>query len=231
MKKRINPFIDALSHPKQGDIGLIAEIKLKSPSQGALRNGNDVATQSEMYQSHHADAVSVVTNEEIFGGSLELFKEVRSIVSVPMLLKDFIITSLQVHQAAEYGAQAVLVLASLKDQFDPQIIDEIVKCNMVPVVEISDEKDLQIPFVREAASIGVNARNLNTFEVDVEKACALIKKVSLAKTVIGFSGIESRKEVDLYKEAGADAVLVGTALMTHAAPGQLIRSLKHIKKI
>ena len=143
-----------------------------------------------------------------------------------MLFKDFIIDGYQIYEALSVRTDAILLIAKLQNYYNQDFMDLLSISNLEYVVEISQEEELELPLVQFAKIIGVNARNLDTFAVDVEKACRIIKKIPAEKLVIGFSGVTSRKEVEMYKKAGATAVLVGTSLMVTEDPYELIRSLK-----
>jgi len=218
-------FVSRILKPKVGDIGVIAEVKLKSPSEGPLGFEKDAVSKALSYQNGYADAVSVVVDEMFFGGSLELFKNIRKNIGLPMLFKDFIIDEFQIQEALYCKADAILLLAKLDEYYDQDFHDYIQMTNITPIVEVSTEQELDLSINHVAKVIGVNARDLDTFEIDVERAEKIIKKVPKDKIVIGFSGVNSREEVEIYKKAGARAVLVGTSMMQSDCPIDLIRSL------
>ncbi|MDP4011246.1 MAG: indole-3-glycerol-phosphate synthase [Candidatus Roizmanbacteria bacterium] len=203
-------FTDAITRAR---VGIIAEIKKKSPSAGDLAGGHDLVVKAQSYEEAGADAISVVTDQKYFGGSLQLFQDIRKATSLPMLMKDFIIHPYQVIQAEQAGADALLVIAALNTYFHPDLLKTLFASSITPVIEVAHTQELSLPFVQEAEIIGVNARNLNTFQIDIDRACSIIKKISKEKTVIAFSGVKSRSDVNRYKTAGAKAVLVGEILM------------------
>ena len=210
-RKPNDSFIKHLVKPNGGDIGIIAEIKLCSPSAGRLAERQKVRRIVSSYAQAQADAVSVVTEEKFFCGSLELIREIKTTTTLPLLQKDFIMDEYQVLESAKCGSDALLFIAQLRNEFDVSVFELCKRYGIVPVIEIVDEKDLN--FAEHAEVIGVNARNLIDFTIDVERACRIIEKLPKEKITIGFSGVKSRKEVEMYKQAGAKAVLVGTGLL------------------
>ena len=187
-KKIYQSFIASICHPAKGDIGVIAEIKLKSPSGGRLGSRTGILEKVKNYKRGTADCISIVTENKFF-------------------------------------ADALLLIAKLykKDEIE-KFIDLCNFLEITPIVEVYDEKDVES--IGRAKVVGVNARNLQDFTVDIENSCKLIKKLSKKYIVIGFSGIKSREEVELYKKAGAKAVLVGTSAMRSKNASEFIRSLK-----
>ena len=224
-KKR--PFVQAITHATIGDVGLIAEIKKKSPSARDLIGDQDIVVKAIEYEAARADAVSVVTDQKYFGGSLELFKNIRKVTSLPMLMKDFIIHPYQVMQAEQAGADALLIIAALNTYFHPGLLSSLTTSSVTPIIEVAHAQELSLPFVQQAEVIGVNARDLNTFQINIDHACSIIKKISKDKTVIAFSGVKSRRDIERFKAAGAKAVLVGELLMKEKDVASVIHSLKH----
>lgn len=226
-KKSFNDksFLESISNPKAGDIAVIAEIKLKSPSAGVLGNKNQLVNRAITYQSSYADSISLVTDNRYFGGNVEMVSTLKKNLEIPILQKDFVIDTYQIYEAKKHKADALLLIAKICKKVELQ--NYINLCNelhITPVIEVYDVEDLQK--ISGTHVIGVNARNLEDFTVHVEKACELIKKISNQNIVIGFSGVASRKEVELYKQAGVKAVLVGTNLMKSDNVSNVLKSLK-----
>jgi len=224
-KKR--DFISAITKSKDG-MAVIAEIKKKSPSAGELVGDQNLINKAIEYEIAGANALSVVTDEKFFGGSFELFHQIRKATSLPVLMKDFIIHPLQLVQAEAIAADAILIIAALHKDFHPELISKIANTKITSVVEVASKDELSLPFVQQSHVIGVNARNLHTFEVDIERACSIIRKIPKDKIIIGFSGIRSEEEVKKYKDAGVRAVLVGEMLMKSDNVEQGIKLLKKI---
>ncbi len=217
-------FTDAITRAR---VGIIAEIKKKSPSAGDLACDQDLVAKAKGYELAGADAISVVTDQKYFGGSLELFIDIRNATSLPMLMKDFIIHPYQVMQAEKARADALLIIAALHKYFHPDLLSTLQKSSIIPVMEVATIEELSLPFVQQADVIGVNARDLNTFKVDIHRACSLMHKISKEKTVIAFSGINDRSDVEQYQSAGAQAVLVGESLMKSKNIKVTINSLRN----
>jgi len=213
MPSKKRQFFKAITHPGTGDVSLIAEIKKKSPSARDSAGDQDVVIKAIEYEAACADAISVVTDKKYFGGTLELFKDIRKATTLPMLMKDFIIHPYQVIQAEQAGADALLIIAALNKYFHPDLLSTLAASSITPVIEVAHTQELSLPFVKQAEVIGVNARDLNTFQINIDHACSIIKKISKDKTVIGFSGVKSRRDIERFKAAGAKAVLVGEILM------------------
>lgn len=221
-------FKDRILNPKMGDIGLIAEIKLASPTEERLGEKVDVLNRLQDYQTSGADAVSVVTEKKTFKGSLDLVATIkRSTSNLPILQKDFVINDFQIEESRRLGADALLIIARIVnvDQLK-RFVKLCREKSLEPVVEICNLDDLAKAIRSETEIIAVNARNLDTFEVNVDGACKLLKRVPKQFIKLGFSGIHSRAEVEKYKQAGAKAVLVGTALMKAVNIKQFIYECK-----
>lgn len=224
-------FYKRIKVPLVGDISIIGEIKLKSPTSGILSYECNVEEIAKSYQSGYCDALSIVVDSRYFGGNPTYISKVKNAVSLPVLFKDFVLDTYQIYEALSVGADAILLLARLDKYYD-QDFDEILEIgNLLPIVEVGSEDELELDIVKNAKVIGVNARDLDTFEVDVKKACRIIEKIPKDKLIIGFSGVNSRREVEMYKKAGASAVLVGTSLMNQKNPYELLRELKGLPKI
>lgn len=219
-----------LLKPRNGDIGLIAEVKLASPTEGQLGKAVDLLNRLLSYQHAGADAVSIITESRIFKGSLELVTTVkRSTLDLPILQKDFVIDDFQVEESRRLGADALLLIAGIVDKDKLRRLVKLCKdAGVEPVVEIHNSEDLIKTIKSGTDIIAVNARDLDTFTVDIDRACKLLKKIPDKFIKLGFSGIRSRTEVEKYKEAGAKAVLVGTELMKTNDIKSFIKELKNV---
>ena len=232
-KKSYLSFKESILNPKFGDIGLIAEIKLASPTEGNLGKKANVLERLKLYQETGADAVSVITEKKTFKGDLNLVSAIKtSIVRIPVLQKDFVIDDFQIKESRRLGADALLLIAGIIDGKQlKRFVKLCQKLQLEPVVEICNEDDLTKAVKSETMIIAVNARDLDTFEVDVDRACKLLNKVPEKFLKLGFSGIHSRSEVEKYKKAGAKAVLVGTDLMKTNNIRKFIQKLKTLVKV
>ncbi len=216
-------FRDALAGP---EISVIAEIKRASPSRGPIRPDLDVAEIAASYEAGGAAAVSVLTEEHYFRGSLEDLGQARSACSLPLLRKDFIIDEYQLLEAAGAGADAVLlIVAALDDESLAGLYADAHSLGLECLVEVHDRGEMERALAVEPAIIGINNRNLHSFEVDLETTLNLIEFVSEGAVVVSESGIHSSDDVLALRQAGVDAVLVGEALMRSTVPGEAISGL------
>lgn len=207
------PFIEAISKPRQ--ISLIAEIKKASPSEGVIRQDFNHLDIARIYQDVGAQAVSVLTEEDYFQGSLSYINEIKNVISLPVLRKDFIIEPYQVYESRFYGADAVLLIADLltQDQLTEfmAIADSL---GMDCLVEVHNEKELKkVLKLKGVRLIGINNRDLHTLEVDPKTTEKLYTLVPKEKIVVVESGLKSSQDILFLKILGVNAVLVGTAFM------------------
>ena len=217
-------FFKALAKP--GPIRLIAEVKKASPSAGLIREDFDPVTIAKTYEVHGASCLSVLTDEQFFQGHLNYLREVRAEVKLPVLRKDFIIDSYQLVEARAAGADAVLLIAECLDDCTlRKLHNEALELGMAPLVELYDPANLPRVLEAGATLIGVNNRNLHTFEVDLRHTLRLQKKIPDNCVLVGESGIKTRADVELLEQAGVDAILVGESLMRQSDIGAAVDSL------
>ena len=208
---------------------IIAEIKLKSPSTGVLGFRKDLVSRAKSYQAAGADVISIITEEKRFNGHPQFIPLVKKSVSLPILQKDFITTTKQIYQAKTLGSDYLLLIANLVPQKTLQnFVDLCIELGIKPIVEIFDQHDLNHAISTNTHIIAVNARNLNTLEVNVNRACQLIKEIPQQFTKFGFSGIHGPAEVAKYINSGAQGVLVGTSLMQTSDIHSFITNLRNI---
>ena len=208
-------------------VGLIAEVKFASPTSPNLGSPKDLLKRVEEYEKAGADAISIITEKSYFKGDTSFVSQVKKQVSIPVLQKDFVIDPSQIYEAKEIGSDAILLIARLVDKKTlSKFVELCFTLNIEPVVEIVNQEDLKKAIATQANIIAVNARDLQTFVIDVEKACALIKRIPDRFIKLGFSGVHSRTEVLQYQSAGAKGVLVGTSLMQAKDIGRFISSLR-----
>jgi indole-3-glycerol phosphate synthase len=209
------------------DVAIVAEIKRASPSAGAIVAPElDAARQAARYRSGGAAAISVLTDGPRFGGSLDDLRAVRRAVDVPVLRKDFIVDASQIGEARSYGADAVLLItAALSDDELRELLAATGACGMQALVETHTPGDVDRALAAGASTVGVNARDLETLEVDLERALVLVPSVAASATCVLESGVAARRDVVRAAEAGAAAVLVGEALMRAADPAAKLREL------
>jgi indole-3-glycerol phosphate synthase len=205
---------------------LIAEVKRASPSAGVIAEDVNPSVLARGYQAGGAAAVSVLTEPRHFQGSLADLQAVRSSVSIPVLRKDFLIHPSQVIEARASGADAVLlIVAALTDAQLRALLEAARDVGLATLVETHSDEDLRRALESDARIIGVNARDLETFDVDVKGALARIGRVPDDRISVLESGISTRANVDAALEAGASAILVGEALMRADDPARAVRKL------
>lgn len=212
-------------------IGLIAEVKLASPSEGEIENSKNVVKIAGEYKDGGADAISIITEKYFFKGDINFINRVENETSLPILQKDFVVDPYQIYESRAGGAEALLLIAKIisPDQLK-KFVDLCLEIGLEPVVEINDELDLENALQTDTGIIAVNARDLNTFKIDIEKACELVKKIPGKFLKLGFSGVSSKIEVDEYRKAGAKGVLVGTKLMKSRNKRSFLSSLRSESK-
>jgi len=211
-------------------LSLIAEVKRRSPSAGELAALPDPACDAgalaRAYEDGGASAISVLTDRPYFGGSFEDLQAVRAAVTVPVLCKDFILTTYQVFEARARGADMLLfIVAALRDSELIALHDCALNLGMVPLVEVHDQHELARALAIDARLIGINNRDLTDFSVDLLTTEYLAPLVPDEVTVVSESGIATRDDVERVAEAGARVVLVGEALVRAQDPAATIREL------
>ena len=205
------PFSEALTRP---GISLIAEHKRRSPSAGAIREGMEVTEVVRAYERGGAAALSILTEPFHFGGSLDDLREARTAASLPILRKDFIVTRYQLYEAAAAGADAILlIVAALEPAKLGELLQEAQDLDLDALVEVHDERELDVALEVEADVLGINNRNLSDFTVDIERTFDLLADVPAGKTVVSESGFSTREQLDDLERVGVDAVLIGETLM------------------
>jgi indole-3-glycerol phosphate synthase len=211
----------------RGDgVAVIAEVKRSSPSKGALAAIADPAALAADYENGGAAAISVLTERQRFGGSLQDLKEVRARVDVPVLRKDFIVTSYQLWEARAHGADlALLIVAALEQDALVSLIERAESIGLTPLVEVHDEQEVARAVDAGAKVIGVNARNLRTLEVDRTTFARIAPLIPDTVVRIAESGVRGPHDLIAYANAGADAVLVGESLVTGKNPRDAVADL------
>jgi indole-3-glycerol phosphate synthase len=209
-----------------GPIKLIAEVKKASPSKGVIRADFDPVAIARTYETHGATCLSVLTDETYFQGSLEILQHVRQAVNVPVLRKDFILDSYQLVEARVVGADAVLLIAEcLDDCHLRKLHNEAIELGLTPLVEFYEPENLDRALAAGAQLVGVNNRDLRSFNVDLDHTVRMREKVPLDCVLVGESGIETRADVLRLQAAGVDAMLVGESLMREPDIGAAVDRL------
>ena len=217
-------FFDALADAD--GIALIAEIKKASPSAGVIREDFDPQQIAKIYCLHGANCLSVLTDRNFFQGSLEYLAQVRSVVNVPILRKDFILDEYQLLEARIAGADAVLLIAEcLNDCELRSLYQATINLQMTPLVELYDESNLTRVLELGATLIGVNNRNLHDFSINLDHVLDLRKDMPTKCLVVGESGICTREDVLRLQKGNIDAILVGETLMRSKDIGVAVDTL------
>ena len=217
------PFMEALSHP---GTSLIAEHKRRSPSAGVIREGSSVSDIVHAYDLGGAAAISVLTEEAHFGGSLDDLYEARRATQLPILRKDFCIDLYQLYEAKVAGADAVLlVVGSLRDDELERLHAEAQALDLDAIVEVHHEEELDRALELDVDVIGINNRNLEDFSVDIQTTVDLLAAIPTGKIVVSESGIRTRSEIEELERVGVDAVLIGETLMRAPDPELAVREL------
>ena len=211
----------------RGDgVAVIAEVKRSSPSKGALAAIADPASLAGDYEQGGASVISVLTEQRRFGGSLQDLREVRAKVDIPVLRKDFIVTSYQLWEARAHGADLVLLIVAALDQDAlVSLIERAESIGLTPLVEVHDEEEVTRAVDAGARIIGVNARNLRTLEVDRTTFARLAPLIPDNVVRIAESGVRGPHDLIAYANCGADAVLVGESLVTGKNPRDAVADL------
>jgi indole-3-glycerol phosphate synthase len=218
------PFSEALTRT---GVSLIAEHKRRSPSAGPIRDGASVTDVVTAYERGGAAALSVLTENAHFAGSLDDLREARTASALPVLRKDFIVDTYQVYETAAAGADALLLIVAALDADQlAELYGEAQALDLDILVEVHDERELECALeVVDADVIGINNRDLTDFSVDLDRTFELLSEVPAGKTVVSESGFHTREQIDELERVGVDAVLVGEALMRAPDMESAVRAL------
>ena len=193
---------------------IIAEIKKASPSAGIISDNFDPVLKSKEYESFGASALSILTEEDYFLGNIEYLKDVKATTSLPILRKDFIVDEYQIYESKLIGADCILLIASILNDEELKNFSEIAeRLKLDYIIEVHDEEELQRVQHFSNAIIGVNNRNLKTFDVDINNSVELKKIFDGQNTFIAESGIKSKKDIEYLKQHNINVFLIGESLM------------------
>ena len=214
------------------DVSVVAEVKRRSPSKGAINATINAATRARAYEDGGARAISVLTESAHFGGSPDDLEKIRAVVGIPLLKKDFHIDILQVFEARALGASAILLIARA---LAPAALGELAaasrEAGIEPLIEIRDERELEQALTAGARVVGVNSRNLETLETDPTVCERLIPLIPGDCLTVFESGVRNRSDVETAARVGSTAVLVGSALSTAASPADAVRALTGVPRV
>jgi indole-3-glycerol phosphate synthase len=227
MASQQSPALNMASVLRGDGIRLIAEVKKASPSRGLIRSDFNPVEIAEIYAGNGAAAISILTETRHFQGSLDHLKNIRKVLpDKPLLRKDFIVDPYQVYESRAYGADSLLLIVAL---LSLATLKELLclshELNMTCLVEVHSEAEVEIALKSEAEIIGINNRDLNTFDVDIATTERLIPLIPKERIVVSESGIKSRDDIEKLRRSGIDAVLIGEYLMSAPDVGARIREL------
>ena len=226
MARRAASPLDALATLKADGVSVIAEVKRASPSRGAMATIDDPAALAGDYEAGGARVISVLTEQRRFGGSLDDLAAVRRAVQIPLLRKDFVVSSYQLWETRAYGADMVLlIVAALEQSALVSLVERALSIGLLPLVEVHADEELDRAVDAGATVIGVNARNLATLEVDRSIFARLAGRIPEGVVKIAESGVRGPHDLLAYAAAGADAVLVGESLVTEKDPRAAVADL------
>jgi indole-3-glycerol phosphate synthase len=209
-----------------GWTAIIAEVKKGSPSKGLIRPDFDPLDIATTYQDNGATCLSVLTDEEFFLGHLSYLSLIREQVALPLLRKDFILDTYQVYEAAAAGADAILLIAAMLDQSSLKELHALAgELYLDVLLEVHDERELEMALATDCGLIGINNRSLHTFVTDLSTTERLAKMITSDRLIVAESGINSRSDVERLQAAGAKAFLVGESLMREEDIGAKLSEL------
>jgi len=218
-------FMQALT--QSSEIAVIAEVKKGSPSKGIISPDFNPTAIASSYEKGGADAVSVLTDEKFFYGSLDYIPLVRQEIQLPVIRKDFIIHELQIEEASNYGADAILLIAAILDQ--NQIRDYLqmsTELGMDALVEVHDEKELEKSLIAGSRLIGINNRDLRDFTVDLKTTIRLRREIPDSIPVVSESGIKSREDMKMLEDESITAALIGETFMRSGDREAALREIR-----
>ena len=223
---KATPPIDVIAALNAPGVGVIAEVKRRSPSKGDLADIPEPAVLARDYADAGARVISVLTEQRRFGGSLDDLDAVRAAVDVPLLRKDFIVSPYQVHEARLHGADMILlIVAALEQNALISLVERARSIGLVPLVEVHTLDELERALTAGASVLGINARNLATLHVDRGVFAQLVPHIPDGIIKIAESGVRGPHDLLAYAAAGADAVLVGESLVTGKDPRSAVADL------
>jgi indole-3-glycerol phosphate synthase len=214
------------------DLAIIAEMKKASPSAGVLREDFDPHEIAATYARNGAAALSVLTDENFFQGALGNLQKARGACALPLLCKDFIVDTYQILAARAHGADAILlIVAALKNSRLSRLLLDAYALGMHALVEVHDEKDLDLALAQGAKIVGVNNRDLRTFHISLQTSARLMPLIPPTSVRVAESGIRQRADVEYLRDFGIDAILVGTHFMRQPDPGLALQPLKGVSRL
>jgi len=230
-RRDIRPFGDALKAPGPSGVNIIAEVKRASPSKGAIRAGLDPAGLAAAYAAGGATALSVLTEANFFMGSPADLMLARAAIPLPVLRKDFIVCDYQVYESAAMGADALLLIVRILSEAElADLIGLAAGLGLTALVEVYAEADLQAAGRAGARLIGINNRNLASFDTDLGHTLRLLPQLRPEQTAVAASGIKTREDIRRYQQQGVLNFLIGESLVRSENPAGFLKMLKGEKE-
>ncbi len=221
--RQANTFIEPL---RRDCINIIAEVKRRSPSKGVIRENFDAVTIAGNYSANGAACISVLTEEDFFDGSLEYLKAIRAITDTPLLRKDFIFDEYQLWEAAHAGSDCILLIAAM---LEPTLFNDLMQTayglGLDVLVEVHDAAECEMVLRYDTRLLGVNNRNLRTFETSLDTSLQLAAQLPKSLTLVSESGLKTRVNLDMLRAAGFHAFLIGEELMRAGDEGAALAAL------
>ena len=218
-------FKNSLRKQNTNDIRIIAEVKKASPSKGIIREDFDPLKIARQYEANNAAAISILTESEFFMGKLDFLREIKIAVNIPLLRKDFLFDPYQIYEARANGADAVLLIAAiLEKSLLEELLFVVKKLSMNALVEVHTKEELKKVLQTDAEIIGINNRNLNTFDTNIQTSIDLMADIPESKVIVTESGIKTKDDIQKLSKAGVDAFLIGESFMRADNPGEMLNS-------
>ncbi|NDD64434.1 MAG: indole-3-glycerol phosphate synthase TrpC [Acidobacteria bacterium] len=212
---------------RQAGVNIIAEIKRRSPSKGVIREDFNPVSIARAYTDHGACAISCLTEEDFFDGSLENLRQVRSVTALPILRKDFIFDRYQLFEAWHAGADAVLLIAAmLEPSRFSDLLEESYSLGLDVLVEVHDQSEMEMVMAFDTRILGINNRNLRTFATTLQTSLELAAELPDSVTLVSESGIRTRADIGLLRQAGFNGFLIGEELMRSPDVGAALVELR-----
>lgn len=225
---KISPEVRDFAFALKKDMGsrnrIIAEVKKASPSKGIIREQFFPVEIARDYEANGAAAISVLTEEKFFLGSLEYMKEIKKAVELPVLRKDFLFDPYQIYEARAFGADAVLLIVAMLEKGQLQELQQAAhELSLSVLVEVHTREELDTALSAGSLIIGINNRNLHTFKTDISTTLKLVRDISPDRIMVSESGIRTINDIIKLRNAGVDAFLIGESLMREDSPGMKLR--------
>ncbi|MBI4642099.1 MAG: indole-3-glycerol phosphate synthase TrpC [Candidatus Tectomicrobia bacterium] len=218
-------FLEALKDGSQGT-RIIAEVKKASPTKGLIRADFDPVAIATTYEEHGAAAISILTEKQFFQGNLDYLHQIRKVTHIPLLRKDFLFEEYQIYQSRIFGADALLLIVAMLEKGELKELFQLThEVGLEALVEVHNEDELDTALSVNARLIGINNRDLKTFQTTLDTTLRLVPLVPPGKVIVSESGINHRSDIELLEKAGVHAFLIGEALMRERDIGKKMREL------